>query len=128
MKLFREKIITVPVCTAAWQQFISRPNYSQWFRPVVRCTGVTNHDRKSCSGSTSATNPVPARSHQRPPSSAVAGRRRPLSFSLVTAGALAMAAALIAFGYWGEVTRKVTVLGVLLPVGGLINITAPRVR
>src|SRR5450830_759143 len=51
---------------------------------------------------------------------------RPLSFSVVTAGALAMAAALIAFAYWGEVTRKVTVHGVLLPVGGLINITAPQ--
>ena len=51
---------------------------------------------------------------------------RPLSFSVVTASALAMAAALIAFAYWGEVTRKVTVHGVLLPVGGLINIVAPQ--
>lgn len=51
---------------------------------------------------------------------------RPLSFSVVTAGALAMAAALIAFACWGEVTRKVTVHGVLLPVGGLINIAAPQ--
>jgi len=51
---------------------------------------------------------------------------RPLSFSLVTGAALAMAAALIAYACWGEVTRKVTVHGVLLPVGGLINITAPQ--
>jgi membrane fusion protein len=51
---------------------------------------------------------------------------RPLSFSLVTGAALAMAAALIAFACWGEVTRKVTVHGVLLPVGGLINVAAPQ--
>ena len=51
---------------------------------------------------------------------------RPLSFSLVTGAALAMAAALIAFACWGEVTRKVTVHGVLLPVGGLLNVAAPQ--
>lgn len=51
---------------------------------------------------------------------------RPLSFSVVTGAALAMAAALIAFACWGEVTRKVTVHGVLLPVGGLINVVAPQ--
>lgn len=51
---------------------------------------------------------------------------RPLSFSVVTGAALAMAAALIAFACWGEVTRKVTVHGVLLPVGGLINVAAPQ--
>ena len=49
---------------------------------------------------------------------------RPLSFSVVTGAALAMAAALIAFACWGQVTRKVTVHGVLLPVGGLINVVA----
>jgi len=43
---------------------------------------------------------------------------RPLSFSLVTGAALAMAAALIAYACWGEVTRKVTVHGVLLTVAG----------
>lgn len=37
-----------------------------------------------------------------------------------------MAAALIAFACWGEVTRKVAVHGVLLPVGGLINVAAPQ--
>lgn len=51
---------------------------------------------------------------------------RPLSFSLVTGAALAMAAALIAFACWGEVTRKVTVHGLLLPVGGLINVAAQQ--
>lgn len=51
---------------------------------------------------------------------------RPLSFSVVTGAALAMAAALVAFACWGEVTRKVTVHGVLLPVGGLINVAAPQ--
>jgi membrane fusion protein len=51
---------------------------------------------------------------------------RPLSFSVVTGAALAMAAALIAFACWGEVTRKATVHGVLLPVGGLLNVAAPQ--
>lgn len=51
---------------------------------------------------------------------------RPLSFSFVTGASLAMAAALVAFAYWGEVTRKVTVHGLLLPVGGLINVSAPQ--
>lgn len=51
---------------------------------------------------------------------------RPMSFSLVTAASLAMAAALIAYACWGEVTRKVTVHGVLLPAGGLINVAAPQ--
>ncbi|WP_394395620.1 biotin/lipoyl-binding protein [Roseateles sp. LKC17W] len=51
---------------------------------------------------------------------------RPLSFSVVTGASLAMAAALIAFACWGEVTRKATVHGVLLPVGGLLNVAAPQ--
>jgi membrane fusion protein len=51
---------------------------------------------------------------------------RPLSFSALTGGALAMAAALIAFACWGEVTRKVTLHGVMLPSGGIINIVAPQ--
>lgn len=51
---------------------------------------------------------------------------RPLSFSVATGGALAMAAALVAFACWGEVTRKATVHGVLLPVGGLLNVAAPQ--
>lgn len=51
---------------------------------------------------------------------------RPLSFTLVTGAALAMAAALMAYAWWGEITRKVTVHGVLLPAGGLINVAAPQ--
>lgn len=51
---------------------------------------------------------------------------RPLSFSVVTGAALAMAAALIAFACWGEVARKVTVHGLLLPQGGLINVAAQQ--
>jgi membrane fusion protein len=51
---------------------------------------------------------------------------RPLSFSLVTVSALTLAAALVAFACWGEVTRKVTLHGVLLPAGGLINVSAPQ--
>ena len=51
---------------------------------------------------------------------------RPPSFSAFTGGALAMAVALIAFACWGEVTRKVTVHGVMLPAGGIINIVAPQ--
>ncbi len=49
---------------------------------------------------------------------------RPLSFAVVTTAAVAMAGALIAFACWGEITRKTTVHGVLLPVGGLIHVTA----
>lgn len=51
---------------------------------------------------------------------------RPLSFTLVTTAALCMAAVLIAFACWGEVARSATVHGVLLPVGGLINVSAPQ--
>jgi membrane fusion protein len=51
---------------------------------------------------------------------------RPLSFTLVTTASVAMAAALIAFACWGEVARKATIPGVLLPIGGLINISAPQ--
>lgn len=51
---------------------------------------------------------------------------RPLSFSVVTITALAMAAALIAFACWGEMARKVTVHGVLLPKGGLIHVSAQQ--
>lgn len=51
---------------------------------------------------------------------------RPLSFTVVTVAALAMAGALVAFAYWGEITRKSTAHGVLLPVGGLIHATAQQ--
>ncbi len=51
---------------------------------------------------------------------------RPPGFMLVTCGALALAGALAAFAAWGEVTRKATVHGMLLPAGGLINVSAPQ--
>ncbi|WP_298325226.1 HlyD family efflux transporter periplasmic adaptor subunit [Asticcacaulis sp.] len=51
---------------------------------------------------------------------------RPLSFTVVTAAAVGMAAALIAFACWGEITRKSTVHGVLLPAAGLIHVSAQQ--
>lgn len=51
---------------------------------------------------------------------------RPPGFMLMTSAALALAAALAAFAAWGEVTRKATVHGLLLPAGGLINVGAPQ--
>lgn len=51
---------------------------------------------------------------------------RPLSFTVVTAAAIAMAGALVAFAMWGEVTKKSTVHGVLLPVGGLIHVSSQQ--
>lgn len=49
-----------------------------------------------------------------------------LTFSVVMTVAVLTAVALIAFAMWGDVTRKVTVHGVLLPVGGLINVMAQQ--
>lgn len=51
---------------------------------------------------------------------------RPLSFTDVTTAAVVMAAALIAFACWGEITRKSAVHGLLLPVGGLLHVSAPQ--
>lgn len=51
---------------------------------------------------------------------------RPLSFTVVTVASVAMASALIAFACWGEVTRKASIHGVLLPVGGLIHVSAQQ--
>lgn len=51
---------------------------------------------------------------------------RPPSFSAVTAMAIVMAAGLVTFACWGEITRKVTVHGLLLPQGGLINVAAQQ--
>lgn len=50
---------------------------------------------------------------------------RSVSGWLITAVVVAMAAALIAFGLYGEASRKTRVVGLLLPVGGAINLTAP---
>lgn len=51
---------------------------------------------------------------------------RPLSFSLVTGVAVFLAALLIAFSVWGEVNRKARLTGILVPVQGSLNITAPQ--
>ncbi|MFN4117151.1 MAG: secretion protein, partial [Inhella sp.] len=50
---------------------------------------------------------------------------RPLSFSVVTAAALLMAAGLLSFAVFGEYTRKVSLPGVLLPEGGVMDIASP---
>jgi membrane fusion protein len=50
---------------------------------------------------------------------------RPLSFTAITLAALGIAALLAAFATWGEVNRKSKVSGLLVPQGGLLNITAP---
>ena len=51
---------------------------------------------------------------------------RPLSFSLVTGSALAIALALIAFATWGDVNRKARLSGLLVPALGTLNITTPQ--
>ena len=51
---------------------------------------------------------------------------RPLSFTLVTAAALGMALALVAFAAWGEVNRKARLSGLLVPSQGSLNITAQQ--
>ena len=51
---------------------------------------------------------------------------RPLSFSLVTACALGLASALVAFAIWGEFNRKARLSGLLVPTLGTLNITTPQ--
>ena len=51
---------------------------------------------------------------------------RPLGFSLVTGAAVLMAAGLVSFAIWGEYTRKVTLPGVLIPEGGVMDIASPQ--
>ncbi len=51
---------------------------------------------------------------------------RPLSFTLVTGAALAMALALVAFAAWGEVNRKARLIGLLVPSQGSLSISAPQ--
>lgn len=46
------------------------------------------------------------------------------SFRLIAGASLGLVAAVIALACWGEFTRKISVHGVLLPVGGLINVSA----
>lgn len=47
-------------------------------------------------------------------------------FAWVTTIAVACAAALLSFAVWGEYTRKVTLPGVLLPEGGVMDISSPQ--
>ena len=47
---------------------------------------------------------------------------QPLAPRVLTLIAMALACALIAFGYWGEYTRKAHVTGYLVPTAGLIKI------
>lgn len=51
---------------------------------------------------------------------------RPLSFSLLTAIAVAIALAVIGFAFWGEYTRKAHVTGYLAPSMGLIKVYPPE--
>jgi membrane fusion protein len=44
----------------------------------------------------------------------------------VTGIAVALALALIAFACWGEITRKARLPGLLVPMGGMINVPAPQ--
>ncbi|MFO1251726.1 MAG: HlyD family efflux transporter periplasmic adaptor subunit [Inhella sp.] len=52
---------------------------------------------------------------------------RPPGFALVTALAIGSAVALIGFAIWGEYTRKVTLPGLLVPEGGVMDISSPQV-
>ena len=51
---------------------------------------------------------------------------RPPSFALVTGLALACALSLVSFAVWGSYTRKVSLPGVLVPQGGVINLSSPQ--
>lgn len=51
---------------------------------------------------------------------------RPPSFAWVTGVSLLLAAALIAFSIWGEVTRKAKLPGLLVPTAGMLNLSAPQ--
>jgi membrane fusion protein len=47
---------------------------------------------------------------------------QPLSTRLLTVVAIGLAGALVAFGFWGEYTRKARVSGFLVPTSGLIKV------
>jgi membrane fusion protein len=51
---------------------------------------------------------------------------RPLSLRLLTAAVLLMLAAVLAFLWWGEYTRKARVAGVLVPEQGVIRLLPPQ--
>jgi membrane fusion protein len=51
---------------------------------------------------------------------------RPLSLTLLTGAVLLMLAAVLAFLWWGEYTRKARVPGVLVPEAGVLRLVAPQ--
>jgi membrane fusion protein len=51
---------------------------------------------------------------------------RPVSFALLTAFALAIALAILAFLMWGEYTRKARLTGALVPAEGLVRVVAQQ--
>ncbi len=51
---------------------------------------------------------------------------RPLSFSVVTAVAVLLAASFGSLSVWGEVNRKARLSGILVPIQGSLNITAAQ--
>ena len=51
---------------------------------------------------------------------------QPVSYALTVTISLGLAALLLCFASWGDVTRKVRIAGVLVPVGGTLNITSPQ--
>jgi membrane fusion protein len=48
------------------------------------------------------------------------------SFTLVSMVALLLAAGLVSYAAWGEITRKARLAGVLIPVQGTINLSSPQ--
>ena len=48
------------------------------------------------------------------------------SFTAVTVVAVVLAACLVAYAVWGEVTRKERLTGVLIPTAGMINLSSPQ--
>ena len=51
---------------------------------------------------------------------------RPPSFTIVTAATVLLGVAAVSFAAWGEVTRKATLQGLLLPALGSLPITTPQ--
>ena len=48
------------------------------------------------------------------------------SFAVVTAVTVVLAAALVAYALWGEITRKERLAGLLMPTYGTLNLSAPQ--
>ena len=65
--------------------------------------------------------------HHRPTLVGTALGTRPLSFPLLTAGAVALAALVVLFACLGQYTRKARVSGYLAPSAGLIKVYAPEI-